>query len=76
MKIRMIEHSGCFCLDLTAETMEDAALLARFGSNSTSEIRHRSTSAHADGNFTTALVFGKGKTHTVNLANWHRKDKS
>lgn len=30
MKIYMTENEGCFAFDMTAETMADAALLARF----------------------------------------------
>ncbi len=61
MKVQFIETDGCFSIDLTAETMQEAAALVRFGMNRTDEIRHGSTIASREGEFSTAVVFGKNK---------------
>mgnify|MGYP000849189897 CR=1 FL=1 len=59
MKIYMTENEGCFAFDMTAETMADAALLARFSNNVTNEVRSATTNAHKDGTFTGYCVLGK-----------------
>ena len=61
MKFTMIEHEGCFSFEMEAETMQDAALLVRFGTNATTEIRSISTSACKDGSFNSYCVIGKRK---------------
>lgn len=61
MTITFTEHEGCFSFNLAAETMQDAALIARFAINATSEIRHLSGIANQDGTFTGGLVIAKHK---------------
>ena len=61
MKIEFSEHDGCFAVDMSAETMEEAAKLARFGMNRTSEIRHCSAYVSAQGEFSASIIFGKSK---------------
>ena len=61
MKITLRENDGCFAFSLTAETMEDAALLIRFGTNRTDKINSASAIANADGSFSGHLVIGKHK---------------
>lgn len=75
MKLSMHENEGCFALNITAENPVEMALLARFGTNVTQEIRYLTTVASNDGEFHTSMVLGKGKNHTTAIANWHRKDK-
>lgn len=61
MKAKLREHPGCFGIDLTAETMEDAALLVRFGMNRTSELRNAGAMVNQDGSFSAYMVIGKRK---------------
>ena len=61
MKIEFTEHEGCFQFELTAENMQDAATLVRFGTDGTKEVRHISASTDKDGGFSAALVIGKHK---------------
>ena len=39
MKAELTEHEGCFAIELEAETVVEAALIARFAINHTKEIR-------------------------------------
>lgn len=64
MKISLTEYDGSFSFDMTAETMADAALLTRFGMNSTKEIRYDSASANQNGTFEAGLVIAKIKRAT------------
>ena len=59
MNITMQEHEGCFAFDMVAETMADAALLTRFSTNVTNELRSAGAHAHKDGAFTCHCVLGK-----------------
>lgn len=59
MRIELIEHEGCFAFNLQAESIAEAALLVRFGTNATHEIRTLSACANADGSFTGDLVLAK-----------------
>ncbi len=61
MKITLKENDGCFAFGLTAETLEDAALLVRFGTNRTDQINSAEIIAHEDGSFSGHLVIGKNK---------------
>jgi hypothetical protein len=61
MKITMTEHDGCFSFDMIAETMEDAALLVRFGVNHTKEFRHVGVVANRGGDFQAAVVIAARK---------------
>lgn len=59
MKITMRENEGCFAFEMQAETMADAALLTRFSTNVTDEVRSAGSYAHNDGTFSGAVVLGK-----------------
>ena len=59
MKIYMTENEGCVAFDMTAETMADAALLARLPNNLTNEVRSPTTNSHKDGTYTRPCVLGK-----------------
>ena len=59
MKITMKEYDGCFAFDMTAETMEDAALLTRYSTNVTNKVRSASSEARKDGVFSGYLVLAK-----------------
>ena len=61
MKIELTEHEGCFGFEMTAENMQDAALLVRFGTDGTKDVRHISATVGKDGAFAAALVIGKHK---------------
>jgi len=61
MKVTMIEHEGCFSFEMTAETMQEAALLVRFGTNATTEIRSTAAMACKDGSFSGYCMIGKRK---------------
>ena len=68
MKISMIENEGCFAFNMTAETMADAALLTRFSTNVTNEVRSATTNAHKDGTFTGYCVLGKRRRADSRIA--------
>ena len=59
MKIQIHEFDGCFSIDITAETMADAALLVRMARDTTKETRHFSTTPFRDGEFITHITLGK-----------------
>lgn len=61
MKISLIEKEQCFAFRLEAETIQDAALLTRFGTNATGEVRSLGICAHQEGKFDGYLVLGKHK---------------
>lgn len=75
MTIHVVENEGCFGLELTAEDMVEASLLTRMGANATKEIRHFSTSAHTNGAFSTAIVFGKDQRGIGEVPNRNRRSK-
>lgn len=51
MKIQFNEYDSVFSLDLTAETLEDAALLVRFGLNTTNKINYKAAYVSGPGFF-------------------------
>lgn len=57
MKIQFKEHAGCFCFELEAETLEDAALLARAAMNTTTVI----ADFKEGGEITASVLFRKPK---------------
>ena len=59
MKISMKEHEGCFAFEMEAETIADAALLTRFSTNVTNDVRFAGAYAHNDGMFSGSVVLGK-----------------
>lgn len=61
MKAVFEEHDGCFAIHLTAESMEEAAVLVRFGMNRTDSINSCSTMVAKTGEFGTSVVLGKSK---------------
>jgi hypothetical protein len=61
MKIIALEYEGCFAFDLTAETIQEAALLARFGMNHTKELRTAYVNVSKEGTFYSSIVVGKRK---------------
>lgn len=63
MKISFNEYGGCFEVAMTAETVQEAALLARFGINGTKEVRSIGAHAFLDGTFTAHVVIGKRRNH-------------
>lgn len=67
MKIEAAEHQNCFLFTLTAESIEDAALLVRFGLNRTKELKYASAQASEEGKFTGDICFGKKKNWTSNI---------
>lgn len=69
MKIAFMEHDGCFSLDLTAETVQDAAHLARLGLTAKKEVRLIHAYPDGDGTFTASVVIGKStiKSSTISL---------
>jgi hypothetical protein len=54
----------CFGIHLEAENMNEAALLTRFGMNSTKELRYCAVSVETGGQFTAAIVVAKNKKAT------------
>ena len=68
MKISMIENEGCFAFNMTAETMADAALLTRFSTNVTNEVRGAAVNAHKDGTFMGYCVLGKRRRADSQIA--------
>lgn len=67
MIIKMSEYEGCFSFEMQAETVADAALLARFAANRTVEVRHANADATQDGSFWGHLVIGKAKNSTSRI---------
>ncbi len=59
MKITFTENDGCFAFNMEAENMKDAALLVRFATNATNDIRTKNTTAGTDDGFDAYCVIGK-----------------
>ena len=59
MKCRVNEYSHCFDIELTAETLAEAILLARLGVNRTKELRCCDVSAMREGPMYGYIVIGK-----------------
>lgn len=64
MKVEFNAHDECFTIDLSPETVADAAALVRFGINATKELIDVSTIAYRDGTFTSFVQIGKRKNDT------------
>lgn len=64
MKIEVHEFDHCFCFELAAETLEEAALLVRFGINATTELRGSNAWAGAKGPIGVSIDIGKRKAST------------
>ncbi len=54
MKAEINEYDGCYAIDLTAETVEDAAKLVRLGMNTTKELRSLESYVSQSGTFFSA----------------------
>lgn len=67
MKITIREHARCFAIDYEAETVADAALIARMNANGTKEVRSIYAFANESGTFTGSLVIGKMKQEYSSL---------
>lgn len=64
MKVELNEYDGCYEIALTAETVADAAKLARMSANRTTELRSCGADAYKDGTFYGHVVIGKRKNDT------------
>jgi len=67
MRCELIEHEGCFDIEMTAETMDEATRLARFGMASTKELRSKGVIARKDGTMIGYIVFGLRKNYYGNV---------
>ena len=67
MKVELNEYDGCFDIALTAETVADAAKMARMSMNRTTELRSCGADAYADGTFYGHVVIGKRKNNTSTI---------
>ena len=65
MKALLTEYEFCFGIELAAETMEEAALMVRFGINTKQELRTKSAYVHPEGKFALSVVIPKIKKPTV-----------
>lgn len=61
MKIELTEYDGHFVLDMEAETVKDAALLARFHKNRSRVPTDSHAAATQTGEFFGGITFGKLK---------------
>lgn len=59
MKARVLEFSRSFEVDLTAETLEEAAALVRLQVNANKEVEYRQTTASTTGVFCLEVGFRK-----------------
>lgn len=64
MKLTFRELEGCFAVEMEAETMQDAILLARFATNRTEKVRHAGAAFNSDGTASGSIVLGKQKNPT------------
>ena len=64
MKVELHEYKGCYEIALTAESVADAAKLARLSTNRTTELRACGADAFNDGTFCGHVVIGKRKNNT------------
>ena len=75
MKVKFDELQNDFWLSLEAETMQEAATLARFGLNGR-QVAYRATNVGDKGTFTTELSFHKTErnaTSCIQPQAWRRK---
>lgn len=68
MKITMNEYEKSFSFSMEAETMADAALLARYAINVTSEVMAAESYANTDGTVAGYCVLGKRRKATSTIA--------
>mgnify|MGYP001214759683 FL=1 len=67
MIFELQEYDGCFSMDMRAETVAEAAQLARLKMNGTKEMRGIYVYADKDGTFSGSVVIGKSKKDTSEL---------
>jgi hypothetical protein len=67
MKVEVTEYQGCFSIDLSAETIAEAAKLTRLGMNSTKELRGLDAYASENGTFTASCVVAKARKATSQI---------
>ena len=61
MKFELKEHEGCFAIEMTAESLEEAARLVRMGMNTTMNLRSLQTLISREGQFEAYAVFAKNR---------------
>jgi hypothetical protein len=61
MQVKLTEFSRCFGIDLVPDTMEEQALLIKFGMNATKEVKNLATTVHVDNKIFSWFVLGKRK---------------
>lgn len=61
MKVDIEEYEGCFSIDFTPETVEDAVMLVRLKTNGIKEVRSIYVHAHKDLSMSGSVVIGKRK---------------
>ena len=61
MKANLTEYDRVFLVELIAEDMSEAAIIARFGINSTKELMHKSARVYKEGQFSATISIGKRK---------------
>ena len=59
MKIRLAEHGGCFSFEMEAETLADAAQLARLAVNGVKQVRGIYVHARTDLTMDATVVIAK-----------------
>jgi hypothetical protein len=69
MKLKVEEWNKCFSFQLTAETVEDAALLVRCGVNARKVVLYAGTAAHLNGTIEWSLSLAKRKDASAYLKN-------
>lgn len=65
MKLNLIEHEGCFEVNMEAETLADAAQIVRFGSGALQKINSLGATAYKDGAVSGHLVIAKSKKWNI-----------
>lgn len=71
MKIEMKEYDGSFAFNMKAETVQDAAMLARWGINRTRRIVCAGAYADKSGEFSGYLTIAKRKHQTSHISQAH-----
>jgi len=61
VKCEVTEYPGFFGVELTPETIEEAAVLIRLGMNATRELRYVGAAARSDKTIDASITIGKAK---------------
>lgn len=67
MKTTITENDRCYFMEIAAETMAEAAMLARMSINSTKELRCVDTHALSDGTFHCQIAIGIRKSKSSEI---------